>query len=78
MILRPEDAHFLDCTGLACPMPIVRLSQAMRALLPGETLVIEASDPAFRPDLEAWLRRFGHTLLSFEEGPVLRARVLKK
>ena len=35
-------------------------------------------DPAFRADLEAWVRRFGHTLLAFEEGPISRATVLKK
>ncbi len=68
----------LDCTGLNCPMPIVRLSQAMRTLESGTKLVIEANDPAFRADLEAWVRRFGHTLLAFEEGPISRATVLKK
>lgn len=74
----PPIEHRLDCTGLACPMPIVRLSQAMRNLTSGATLVIEASDPAFRADLEAWARRFGHVVLSFEEGKILRATVQKK
>lgn len=68
----------LDCTGMNCPMPIVRLSQAMRALESGTKLVIEADDPAFRADLEAWVRRFGHTLLAFDEGTISRATVLKK
>ncbi|MEZ4450947.1 MAG: sulfurtransferase TusA family protein [Nannocystaceae bacterium] len=68
---------FLDCKGLNCPMPIVRLSQAMRGLSPGQRLVIEATDPAFRPDLEAWVRRFGHTVASLEMGPVIRAVVIK-
>jgi len=58
--------HELDCKGLNCPMPIVRLSQAMRKLETGESIKIFADDPAFRADLEAWVRRFGHSITSFE------------
>ncbi len=72
------DGYFLDCKGLNCPMPIVRLSQAMRSLASGARLVIEADDPAFRADVEAWVRRFGHTLVSFEAGSVQRAVLEKK
>lgn len=71
------DGYFLDCKGLNCPMPIVRLSQAMRSLASGARLVIEADDPAFRADVEAWVRRFGHTLVSFEAGSVQRAVLLE-
>mgnify|MGYP005855506049 CR=1 FL=1 len=70
--------HHLDCKGLNCPMPIVRLSQAMRPLPPGSRLVVEADDPAFRADVEAWVRRFGHTLVRFDAGPVQRAIIEKK
>jgi len=48
-------SQVLDCTGLNCPMPIVRLSQAMRGIESGAKIVIEANDPAFRADLEAWV-----------------------
>lgn len=68
----------LDCKGLNCPMPIVRLSQAIHGIESGARIVIEANDPAFRADLEAWVRRFGHTILAFEEGLISRATVLKK
>lgn len=70
--------RLLDCTGLNCPMPIVRLSQAIHGIDSGAQIVIEANDPAFRADLEAWVRRFGHTILTFDEGPISRATVLKK
>ncbi|MCB9565747.1 MAG: sulfurtransferase TusA family protein [Myxococcales bacterium] len=69
--------HELDCKGLNCPMPIVRLSQAMRRLEAGEQIIIEADDPAFRADLEAWVRRFGHQIISFDAGPIQRAVVVK-
>lgn len=72
-------AHELDCKGLNCPMPIVRLSQAMRRLTAGEVIVIEADDPAFRADLEAWVRRFGHVIETFDAvtDRVVRATVKK-
>jgi tRNA 2-thiouridine synthesizing protein A len=73
-----DASQVLDCTGLNCPMPIVRLSQAMRGIESGAKIVIEANDPAFRADLEAWVRRFGHTILAFDEGSISRATVLKK
>ncbi len=68
---------WLDCKDMKCPVPIVRVSQAVKAMRPGEQLRIEASDGAFRADLEAWVRRLGHRLVEFEDGPVKRAVVEK-
>lgn len=67
----------IDCKGLRCPMPIVKLGTAIRGLEAGQQLRIEATDPAFRPDLEAWSRKTGHRILEFEEGPVQRALIEK-
>ncbi|MBK8260999.1 MAG: sulfurtransferase TusA family protein [Nannocystis sp.] len=57
------EARELDCRGLNCPMPIVRLSQLARKLPVGARIRITADDPAFRADLEAWVRRLGHTIV---------------
>jgi tRNA 2-thiouridine synthesizing protein A len=67
----------LDCKGLNCPLPIVRISQTIKKMGAGDTLSVEATDPAFRADLEAWTRRMGHELVSFEEGSCLRATLRK-
>ncbi|MFM7159618.1 MAG: sulfurtransferase TusA family protein [Planctomycetaceae bacterium] len=68
----------LDCRGLSCPMPIVKLSRAMKGLEQGDELVILASDPSFQPDLEAWVRKMGHRLESFVvSGEVQSAVVVK-
>ena len=69
---------FLDCKGLNCPMPIVRLSQALRPMAAGNRVVVEADDPAFRSDLEAWARRFGHIIVEYVPGQVQRATVEKQ
>lgn len=67
----------LDCKGMNCPMPIVRISQAMRRMETGDKLVVEATDPAFKADLEAWVRRFGHIISEFDAGDTLRATLVK-
>ncbi len=67
----------LDCTKMCCPVPIVRVSQRMRELESGQILTVEATDPAFHADLEAWTCATGHQLLEFHEGDVQRA-VLRK
>ncbi len=67
----------LDCKGLSCPMPIVKVSKAMKELESGQTLSVEATDPAFIPDIEAWTRKTGHILVHIESGDVQRAIIEK-
>lgn len=67
----------LDCTGLRCPMPIVRLGVAIRQAAPGTRIEVCATDPAFEPDLDAWARKTGHAVLEFHRGAVQRAIVEK-
>jgi TusA-related sulfurtransferase len=58
-------------------MPIVKISQAMKTMACGERLLVEASDPAFKADLEAWVRRLGHRLLEFHDGAIQHAVIEK-
>ena len=67
--------HEIDCKGMACPVPIVRISQAMKSMEPGEVLVVEADDPAFPADIRAWAQMTGHELVDLEEGAVMKARL---
>ena len=69
--------RYLDCTGLSCPVPIVRLSRAIKEMSGGQTLLVEAADPAFQCDLEAWIRTMGHELLEFSDGAIQRALIRK-
>lgn len=67
----------LDCTGLRCPMPIVKLGLAIRQLPSGARVEVRADDVAFEPDLRAWARQTGHAIVTFEAGAVARAVVQK-
>jgi len=68
----------LDCTGLACPGPIMKLQDAVKALAPGDEILAHVSDSGFRLDAPAWAARNGHTILSLTpEGPGYAARIRK-
>ena len=56
----------LDCVGLCCPMPLVKIKRSMDGLSEGDCLKVVASDPAFEADIKAWTQRFGHTLLELD------------
>ncbi len=60
----------LDCTGLACPGPIMRLTKQMDELAPGDDVVVHVSDPGFAHDAPAWAASHGHEMLAIApEGP---------
>jgi NADPH-dependent 2,4-dienoyl-CoA reductase/sulfur reductase-like enzyme/peroxiredoxin family protein/rhodanese-related sulfurtransferase/TusA-related sulfurtransferase len=60
----------LDCTGLACPGPIMKLQQRIDELNPGDEVLVHVSDPGFRLDAPAWAATNGHEMLDIRpEGP---------
>ena len=70
------DEH-LDCKDMSCPMPIVKISRAIKEMALGQTLSVEAMDLAFKADLEAWVDKMGHEILDFVDGPPQQAIVRK-
>lgn len=53
----------LDCSGLSCPLPVVKTSKAIKEIDVGQTLLMVATDPGAPADMEAWARQTGHQLL---------------
>ena len=68
----------LDCKGLNCPMPIVKISRAMKELQKGVTLTVTASDPSFKADVEAWVRKMNQKLTSFTDTAGIQTAVIEK
>ncbi|MGA9747711.1 MAG: sulfurtransferase TusA family protein [Nocardioides sp.] len=50
----------LDCRGLRCPLPIIKLGNAIGEVAVGGTVAVTADDPATGPDTQAWCRMRGH------------------
>jgi tRNA 2-thiouridine synthesizing protein A len=57
----------LDCSGMACPMPILKTKKAVDGLQLGQILKMIATDPGSTSDMEAWTKKTGHTLVASEQ-----------
>jgi tRNA 2-thiouridine synthesizing protein A len=46
----------LDCRGRRCPLPILDLARHLVDVPVGDTIDVDADDPAAGPDIQAWCR----------------------
>lgn len=67
----------LNCEGLNCPMPIVKIAKAIKTMDAGQTLEVTATDPAFQADLNAWSKKTKNPIIEFSTEDVLRALIQK-
>lgn len=57
----------LDCTGMQCPLPVIKTAKAMKSLEPGQLMELLATDPGVRPDMTAWTERTGNELVQIDQ-----------
>jgi tRNA 2-thiouridine synthesizing protein A len=57
----------LDCKGLSCPMPIIKLAKTMKKMNSGEVLEMLGTDPGSKADVPAWCEKTGNTFLEHSE-----------
>jgi tRNA 2-thiouridine synthesizing protein A len=57
-------ATTVDCLGLACPIPVVRLAKAVASVEVGSIVELLADDPAARVDIPVWCRLKDQQLLA--------------
>jgi len=62
----PAVSMRLDCSGMQCPGPIMKVFETAKELNDGDIIEVSASDPGFARDIVAWCRRTGNTLVSNE------------
>lgn len=53
----------VDARGQRCPLPVIRLAQAVRDDPDATEVVVLATDPAAAHDIPAWCRMRGHRLV---------------
>lgn len=68
----------IDCTGLFCPMPIVKTREAMTLMVAGQVLVMLSDDPASDPDMRSWAHNTGHELLEVTRNGAVYRFVIRK
>ena len=72
----PHNALSLDCRGMKCPRPIIEVARHIREVQVGAVLQLLADDPAAGPDLAAWCRMRGQTLVASDPPRFLVRREL--
>lgn len=68
----------LNLEGLLCPMPVVKVSQAMKTMEVGSVLEATATDPGVLADIPAWAKSTGNEVISMgREGKTITFLVKK-
>ncbi|MBN1754874.1 sulfurtransferase TusA family protein [bacterium] len=57
----------LDCRGLSCPMPILKMAKAIKDMSSGEVLEILGTDPGSKTDIPGWCEKTGNEFLGLED-----------
>ena len=57
----------LDLRNLPCPMPVVKVSKAVKDLQVGQVLRATTTDPGALTDFPAWAKSTGNAILATEE-----------
>jgi tRNA 2-thiouridine synthesizing protein A len=71
----------VDSRGSMCPGPITDLFRAYRNATIGDVIELWATDPAAKPDTQAWAKRSGNEIVSIieDKGYVrIQVRILRK
>ena len=65
----------LDCRGMLCPLPVIKLAQAFPGLAIGDTITVLADDPAAATDIPAWCRMRSQELVSADDNQYVVRRL---
>ena len=57
----------LDCKGLSCPMPIIKLAKTMKKMPSGKVLQMIGTDPGSKEDVPKWCSKTGNECLEMTE-----------
>jgi tRNA 2-thiouridine synthesizing protein A len=57
----------LDCRGLSCPMPMLKLKKAAGGLKSGQVLQMMGTDPGTKNDIAQGVGKFGCEYLGSED-----------
>ena len=64
-------AKTLDYKGLACPMPVVKISQQIGTVGVGDVIEVHTTDPGSLADFPAWAKTMGHSIVETRQEPGL-------
>lgn len=57
----------LDCRGLSCPMPMLKVKKTLNAMQAGQVLQMMGTDPGTKNDIESGVKKVGSELLGLKD-----------
>ena len=58
-----QEDSLMDCSGMNCPLPVLKTKKAIDGMSSGEILKMISTDPGSINDVNAFTKRTGHELL---------------
>jgi tRNA 2-thiouridine synthesizing protein A len=74
--IKPDVA--MDLKGLACPMPVIKVSQQIKKMQIGQILSAETTDPGAHADFPAWAKSTGNEIISTDKKENVTTFYIKK
>ena len=68
----------IDATGLQCPGPIMKIKSSIDSIVPGQRVEIQATDPGFARDIQAWCQTTGNVLVQQSDSKGVFTAVVEK
>jgi tRNA 2-thiouridine synthesizing protein A len=68
----------MDLKGMACPMPVIKVSQQVKKMQVGQILSAETTDPGAHADFPAWAKTTGNEILNTEKKDNVSIFYIKK
>jgi len=69
----------MDLSGLACPMPVVKVSKGIKEIEVGQVLEATTTDPGSLTDFPAWARTSGNEILKTDQdGDTIKFYIQRK
>jgi tRNA 2-thiouridine synthesizing protein A len=71
------DTEIIDCRGLKCPLPVLKMEKRLSQLAAGASFVVLATDPMAKIDIPLFCRQNGHDCAVSSEADVMRFQIVK-
>jgi tRNA 2-thiouridine synthesizing protein A len=69
--------EIIDCRGLKCPLPVLKMEKRLSQLAAGASFVVLATDPMAKIDIPLFCRQNGHDCAVSSEADVMRFQIVK-
>jgi tRNA 2-thiouridine synthesizing protein A len=67
MAITQKASLVLDTRGSLCPIPVLKVSKAIKQVKVGDVVEVLATDPGSKSDIPSWTRMTGNELVELSE-----------